>query len=333
MIHGVPFWLRCDHAAARENIEGHLSAYAVAGGGKATAGGVSVEIEYREVQYPVPLHARRVLLYDAVRCYVLDGRTYFTDYFSTLAIDPEGRTIRGNLSPDTLRDYGLNRFVHIQFTLALFEALRLHGLFYLHASALQGPDGTGYVLCGNAGSGKTTLTLCLIESGFKFLSDDTVFLRLSGDRDVEVLGFARAFHLAADLIAEREFLGKFRELPDFCPRRGRKLLSADRCFPERRLDGMVNPQVILFPCIREDASRLESLSRAEALNILIPQSLAVMFNPETAPPHLEALKRMASRGRAFCLFTGPEIKGSPAAVRTLVEQARDQAQTKEGDAP
>ncbi|HUT53988.1 MAG TPA: hypothetical protein VM658_11410 [bacterium] len=324
LVHGVPVALNCDHGEARERIRDHLKVYAapvLPGGGA----GIAIEIVSGDVMYPVPLHAKRVLLYDSIRCYYLSGRMYFTDYFSTLTVEPGGRAVRGNLSPATVKDYGLNSFVAMLFTLTLFEALRWHGLYYLHASALAGPDGTGYVLSGNAGSGKTSLTLALIQSGFKFLSDDTIFLRLRGDRDVEALGFARDFHLPSDLVEDHERLREYRDLPDFGARRGRKLLPPDRCFPGMRLDGLLNPRVILFPCIRDRDSGMEPLSMSQALNILLPQSLSVMFNPATAAAHLEALKRMARHGRGFRLFTGPEVKGDPALARSLVERARDLA--------
>jgi len=184
---------------------------------------------------------------------------------------------------------------------------------------------TGYIVSGNAGSGKTTLTLALILSGFKFLSDDTIFLRLGGDGDVEALGFARDFHLATDLVEGQEHLRRFKDLPDYSARRDRKLLAPDRYFPGKRLDGLTNPRVILFPWIRAGGSGLEPVSMAEAMTILLPQSLSVMMNPETAAAHLEALKRLARHGRAFRLFTGPEVKGDPASARALVERARDAA--------
>jgi len=310
---------------AQKSIQDHLRVYAVNGSRQGSDAGVRVEIAYASVPYPVPLHARRVLLYDPLRVYEHGGRMYFTDYFSTLVIDPEAGLLSGNLSPDTLKDFGLHSFVHLLFTMAVFEMLRFKGLYYLHASALQDPEGRGFLISGNAGSGKTSLTLSLIQAGFKFLSDDTVFLRNSGERDIDVLGFARDFHLPEDLIESSEFLRRFRDLPDLDPRRRRKLLAADQWFSGSRLDRLTNPEVILFPSIKERTSDLEPVPMAEALTMLLPQSLSVNFHPAAAAPHLEALKRVVGHAKAFRFSAGPELKGDPEKARELVRKARDLA--------
>jgi hypothetical protein len=331
LIHGVPVSVVCDDPETSDRIRRHLSAYSAEGPG--TGSGVTVKISYGEVLYPVPLHSRRVLLYESIRAYYHSGNIYFTDYFSTLEIRPDKSQICGNLSPNTIKDFGLNIFVDLFFTLALFEMLRFKGLYYLHASALEDPDGYGYLISGNAGSGKTSLTLSLIHAGFRFLSDDTVFIRTAGESGLEVLGFARDFHLPRDLIEEHKFLERYKDLPDFCPRRGRKLLDPDKWFPGSRLDSIMNPLVILFPRVGEGDSGLEPLSAARAITELLPQSLSVMFNPETAPGHLEALKRTLRHARSFRLFNGPDLKGSPERVKDIVLRARGMALEQRGAAP
>jgi len=227
LIHGVGLSVGCDHAETGERIREYLGTYSAPGKAGAGKARIRAEISFGSVIYPVPLHARRALRYSPLRSYFLEGRTYFTDYFSTLAVEPDGSSFRGNLSPDTLKDYGPVVFANLLFAFTLFEALRFHGLYFLHAAALKGPDGIGYLIVGNAGSGKTSLTLSLINAGFKFLSDDTVFLNLNGEKDVRVLGFPREFHVATDLINERQSLKHFSELPDFCAVRGRKSLRPD----------------------------------------------------------------------------------------------------------
>lgn len=44
--------------------------------------------------------------------------------------------------------------------------------FLFHAAALAAPDGTGVVIAGAAGLGKTTLTLALLHHGYRVFSDD-----------------------------------------------------------------------------------------------------------------------------------------------------------------
>lgn len=65
----------------------------------------------------------------------------------------------------------------------------------IHAAALSGPEGGGLLMVGEAAAGKTTLTLRLIERGFRFASDDTSCIRR---RDLACLPFPMAFVLRAD---------------------------------------------------------------------------------------------------------------------------------------
>ncbi|MBV8368594.1 MAG: hypothetical protein JO036_06615 [Candidatus Eremiobacteraeota bacterium] len=64
----------------------------------------------------------------------------------------------------------------------------------LHAASLAGPSGGGVVLIGEAAAGKTTLTLRLLERGFRYLSDDTTVIRR---RDLTCVPFPMAFVLRA----------------------------------------------------------------------------------------------------------------------------------------
>jgi hypothetical protein len=328
VLHGVRVVFSCGHDEIHEKILQRFSAYTGNNNENGVDCEINIDISYGDVIYPVPLHAKRVLRYGPLRSYLIDDLTFFTDYFSTLAIDSEGKSIKGNLSPETLKDFGTNYFIDLLFTLTLFEALRFHGLYYLHGAVLEGPDGTGYLISGNAGSGKTTLTMSLIESGFRFLSDDTVFLRLSGDSDVEIRGLARDFHVPTDLIRGNDNFKKYEVLPDYSSYKKKKTLKPDEWFPEQRLDKLINPDIILFPRIK-NGEVLAAMDQMTAFTELMPQSLAVMCNPNIAPLHLEAIKRTLKHGKAFRLRHGLALKGKPDLVKSVFEDARDMAADKE----
>ncbi len=322
-IHGVKIEISCDHQPAHERIQKYLASYRVIEK-PSEKENLSVRIKYGAVPYPVPPEARLVLHYEQLLSFYVSGTTYFTDYHSTLELDPQGTLLQGNLSERTLEEPGLAFFVDLLFNVSLFEGLRFHGLYYLHAAALMGPDGTGYLIIGNSGVGKTSLTISLIEAGFKFLSDDTVFLRLCGEKELEVRGFARDFHLPCDLVFESGELSRFQDLPGYSPYKDKKRLRPDDWFPEKRLSVIKNPLVVLFPEIGGD-SELVPLPKQEAFSKLLPQSLAVMFHPDIAPLHLESLKRLVNHSRAFIFGTGKEIKGNSRMTRALFEKARDMA--------
>jgi hypothetical protein len=312
----------CDHAEALSRLLTLFAPHV----GEGAAPAVRVEIAAGERTYPVPTQARRVLSYGRVRSYFWADRHYFTDYASTLCVGENGTLVQGNLSPRTLREKeGLALFVDSLLCLALFEALRHHDLFYLHAGAVRGPDGCGYLISGNAGSGKTSLTLSLIQAGFQFLSDDTVFLRPAGETEVEALGVARDFHVARDLVREAPSLGRLDSLPEYNHYSGKLRLRPDEWFAGARIDRIFNPDVILFSKVGAAATELVPMNPMEALTSLLPQSVSVMFDPRLAGRHLETLRRVVDRARAFRARLGAEMKGDPRRARELVEQARDRA--------
>lgn len=49
---------------------------------------------------------------------------------------------------------------------------QVRGHFLFHAAALASPDGAGVMIAGDAGLGKTTLTLALLRHGYRVFSDD-----------------------------------------------------------------------------------------------------------------------------------------------------------------
>jgi len=64
-------------------------------------------------------------------------------------------------------------------------------LFFIHAAALQQEDGV-LLLCGESGSGKSSLAWALTRRGFKYLSDELAPVDIDG---IRVLPFPRALRL------------------------------------------------------------------------------------------------------------------------------------------
>jgi len=321
-LHGVLVSVELDHDEARALVGRRLAPYRV---DDDDGPRVDIDIRFGAFVYPTPLHAKRVLRYGRLRNYYWDGVSYFTDYFSTLIVSAYGCSIQGHLSPETIKELGMNFFVDLPFTLALFEALRFHGLYYVHSAALVGPDGTGYLVSGNCGSGKTSLTLALIQAGFKYLSDDTVFMKLGDGNDVTILGFARDFHVPADLVDELPSLSRFRGEESYDVGGVDKIAIPAARLSEARLDGIANPSVLVFTELSQDGDRIEALGKEESMSLLLRQSPSVTFHPTPASSHLEALKRVVTNASGFQLLAGPGMKGDPDRSRRMIERAREMA--------
>ncbi len=326
-IHGVNVRVACDRADVSGRLSDYLGHYSMEGPAE-SAGCIQCSVTCGPAPCPAPPGSELVLSYDPICMYLHEGVSYFTDNRSTLTVEPGGTKVHGNVDPRSLNEYGLDFFSNLLFTLSLFEALRFHGLYYLHAAALQGPDGAGYLVCGNAGCGKTTLTLSLIKAGFRYLSDDTVFMRTEGE-DVEVRGFAREFHVPVETAAADPLLSRFCMDADNVFSAKKKKLDPGKCFPDQGMEAMLNPCVILFPELDRGKVKLEPMSSAQVLPKIMGQSPAVMFNLAIAKPHLSAIRGVLKHARAFKLNAGPELKDDPRAARRLMESARDMA-LKEG---
>lgn len=79
--------------------------------------------------------------------------------------------------------------------LAVVDALRATYVT-LHAASLVAPGGGGLLLVGEAASGKTSLTLRLLDHGFRYCADDTSCIARD---DVACVPFPMSFIIRADL--------------------------------------------------------------------------------------------------------------------------------------
>ena len=85
-----------------------------------------------------------------------------------------------------------------------------------------------------------------------------------------------------------------------------------------------DPEWILFPQIADEPqSKVIPLSPAEAMKILLPQSLSVMFNPDLAPDHLGALGLLIKKAKAFRLISGRDLKDDPGRIVELLSEIKN----------
>ncbi len=269
--------------------------------------------------YLVPTAARLFMRYKTLKGYVYEDTYYFTDYLSYLIIRPRAREVLGYISEDTFQENGERFFSHLLIHFTILEVLRYFHLYPLHAAALESPDGAGFVFPANGYSGKTSITLLLACRGFRYLSDDTVFLR-PHEGGVEVLPFRQHFHIPSDLIPEIPRLKPFISRSPSSEPHLKQSFPADQIFPGQSKDSLVNPGWIFFPALTgAGTSDIQHISSREALSILLPQSLEVMFNPDLAEDHLGSLRLLLGHARCFRLLSGKDIhKDSSRLLETLM---------------
>lgn len=192
--------------------------------------------------------------------------------------------------------------------------LHRHGLFSMHAAALA-RNGHGLVIAAAADSGKSTLTFRLVQSGWEYLSDDTILLRPTAER-VEVLGM-RA-HFSLDPEAEELF-------PELSAGRAASLLKEEKwavnveaLYPDQRVEAC-QPRVLLFPRIVDaDESHLSQITNAEAMGALLEQSSLARVKLDHASFHVQTLGRLVGATQAFRLHAGRDLLNDPTRADALI---------------
>jgi len=199
-----------------------------------------------------------------------------------LSFDP-GRA-RLQVDPAQAADAAADLYSMLTVSAALLLASQ--GRALVHAAAVVAPDGGGWLLAGDARSGKSTTCATLASAGWGYLSDDQVVL--TGREDgIEVEGWLRPFHLDGETGVRREVAAAELGL------RGGWRRTA-------RLAGAIFPVVSAA-----DPTLLTPLSPADALARLVRQTPWLLAQRPTAPAVLALLTR-AVRGGAFSLRLGSD---------------------------
>lgn len=161
----------------------------------------------------------------------------------------------------------------------------------LHAAAVETPAGEGWLLAGDARSGKSTTCINLIHSGWDFLSDDQVVLYRNAAIDsLRIEGWARPFHIDEGW-EEGTPGGRRVTLDPFDVRPGALRRTAS-------LAGLILTEVRA-----DQPTELEPLPPGDALVGLIRQSPWLLADRAAAAEILDMLRQVAS-GPAFRLYLG-----------------------------
>lgn len=199
----------------------------------------------------------------------------------------------------------------------LVALLYARGVRTLHAACVVYGD-AGCLIVGESDSGKSTLTLRLVEQGWGYLTDDSVLLREAGGH-VEARPLRRDFCL--DPEAEALFPdAAARWEPHLADARKQRLHVRD-LYPGRAA-GRCVPRLVLFPqIVPEAASRLVPLSPRDTLLGLLRQTGApAWLDGPAAAAHLGDLRRLAGQAQGYALLAGRDLRDSPAAAAALTRR-------------
>ncbi len=193
--------------------------------------------------------------------------------------------------------------------------LTTRGLRTTHAACLVRED-VGWLIAGQSDSGKSTLTMRLVEQGWHYLTDDSVLLGVAGGT-VEARPLRRDFCLDPDAALTFPQVTPFWE-PHMGDVRKRRLRICE-LYPDG-YETRCTPHVLVFPQIVPEAtSRLEKLDAHAALVRLIPHSgTLTLLDADAAAAHLRDLHALVGQAKSYALLAGRDLLDDPAAAARLL---------------
>ncbi len=230
-----------------------------------------------------------------------------------VVIDPRTQSAQGYLvRPEDMEPDNRNSFVHFAMT----ELLKRRGIFTFHATALE-YQGNGVLIPGFSGRGKTTSFLSLLRAGYRYLSDDHPFFRVT-DGGVELLPYPLKINVTDHTIS---FFPELQHAPPSVLRAGtpKHSFHAEDLYPHP-IGQSCAPTLILFPAVLDSPySCLEPLSKKLALEMILPHSLLV-YEPEVAREEFKALTRLVQQADCYRLHFGRDVVDLPRLVTPLLDK-------------
>lgn len=246
-----------------------------------------------------------------------DGRTCVFDFKSGRVIVHPGEPHQIDLVMKKqldLRDYDDLQVVNYAFS----SALRRSGLYELHSGAVVAP-GTqrGVLFPGVSGSGKSTITLQLVASGWQYLTDDILYLS-EAETVIRAYPLRRAFAVTRATVEAggSRVQGVF---PDSDWTDGSKKSFLPKDFFPGTFVPNCEPRAIFFPTVTEEKrSVVKALTSSETMIQLIKLCPWSCYDPLTSTRHLKVLSLLAKQCNGFKLLAGSDLLHDPARVSELV---------------
>jgi hypothetical protein len=198
-----------------------------------------------------------------------------------------------------------NRLTAISY--AIQAVLRRGELFDLHAAALACSEtNIGVLIVGPSGSGKSSLSVRLAGSGWKYLSDDIVIAYADGPQ-VFVSGLRRPMTVTPSSISSAlpgMPSGMFEPLPED-PDKVR--VDPSECFPGLYADRTA-PSLIMFSHVTDSPrTSVRQLTQTESMTRLLKLCPWATYDPLSSRPFISVLTSLVRQTRSFDLFAGRDI--------------------------
>lgn len=204
---------------------------------------------------------------------------------------------------------------HVEAAIFYFTLRNLRGFLKLHAAAVSG-CGTGIVLPGTSGAGKSTIACFLVQDGYKYLSDE---LALVDHETLELSPFPRCAMVRQEVshlfspgtIRTSESTASFGAIKYFA-----QLQPGDAYTPEMR----TSVEHVVFPRYEAGAAtRLNSISGREALIRLFEEATIINLtqDPAGCADAMDTAARLVQECTAYSLVWS-DARAAVREIRQLV---------------
>jgi hypothetical protein len=190
------------------------------------------------------------------------------------------------------------------------------GVQVIHAG-LVARNGTGVLIAGKSGSGKSTSALVSIMAGLDYLSEDYVGLETAAD------GTFVGHSVYSSVFLDTGHLERFGELASHVingrpPQEEKSVVILSQVFPAR-LTRAATIQAIVFPLVGAAGdARLRPMSKGAALLSLAPSSLLQIPNRQLGAAGFDALSRLVERLPCFQMLVGSDFASIPRCLDELI---------------
>lgn len=235
-----------------------------------------------------------------------DGRTCMFDFKNACVVAPGDEPRRLDVWMRRMLDLKTPDDLHV-VNYAISTALRRCGLFELHSGAVVSPQTRrGVLLAGPSGSGKSTLTLQLVAGGWRYLTDDVLFLK-PDNGTVKAYPLRRTFAVTESTVEASGNRVRAAFAGNDWFDGSKKSFMPHEMFPEMFLPEC-EPRAIFFSTITgAGQSVVRPLTRSQTMAHLIKMCPWSCYDPVTSAGHLQALSALARQCEGFMLLAGKDL--------------------------
>jgi len=242
------------------------------------------------------------------------GFLYVTDGKSFLGVD-----LRTNSGLVLIHDSFWQKPLYLKASLLIIGFILLfwqYDFHELHAAGLA-KEGKGLLIVGPSGSGKSSLTLSLVQAGWNYLTDDMLIIRHTRS-GVEAFPLRRYFKVDKSIVAKYPELSRPLNKPlEF--HGDEAYIYIDEVYGNQ-LSQRCIPRVIIFPKItHKEKSFIEPIKQSDAfINLFQTNCYGMFFDKHIARRRIDVIKELIYQADCYQMSVGLDLYENPEKVNELL---------------